>query len=165
MLAINDEFWKEFNEDNFEAARAAVERMGQISKAGKEFIEGSTRILMRTGVYENAKPALKHCLQLYPTSKSCRVVLVDAELSAGTRTEQMDAAHNCLKVSPANPHCLNDLAIIRMHEGKFSDAVTIYQKLIETNGSYGMRFNLNGGVASRSWWEFKKRELALWVTG
>ncbi len=140
--ALVKNFWSELNNNELPKAKALVDEIGQISKDSKEYNEAITRFLIRSGDSESAVPALNHCLELYPKSKSCLTDLSSIEMQVGTRDEQLKAAQNCLAIFPESPHCLNDLAIGRMHEGHFPKAVSIYEELMKSNGSYGFRFNI-----------------------
>lgn len=139
---LQEDFEKEIGNGELTKARILIEDIGQISKSSKEYHEGLSRLLIRSRDYEAAKVALKECLKQYPKSKSCLSDLSTTEGFVGTRDEQARAAEHCLSIAPNYPPCLNDLAITRMNQNRFAEAVKIYEYMIRTNGDMGFRFEI-----------------------
>lgn len=136
-----EEFENFMNQDELDGAASALRRMEATSSYSQQFLESKSRLLVRQRDWEDAKVALKKCLEAYPSSKACLVDLSSTELQIGSKEEQEKAISSCLAQSPNDPQCRNMLAILKMNQGKYGDAVSVYRQLIKDNGSFGVRFD------------------------
>lgn len=141
LLFLQDKFAQIFNEQKFSEAAALLDQMEQKWPKSFQYLEGRSRLLVRTRGWERAKQLLKQCRSLFPQSKSCLIDLASTELQIGSINEQQLAILDCTSQFPIDPQCRNMLAILRMNQGKYSEAVSIYQQMIKDNGSYGFRFD------------------------
>lgn len=136
-----EEFESYINQDDLDGGASVLQRMEAASKHSKQFLESKSRLLVRQRDWEEAKIVLKQCLEAYPRSKACLVDLSSTELQIGSKEDQEKAISACLSQAPKDPQCRNMLAILKMNQGKFGDAVSVYRQLISDNGSYGIRFD------------------------
>lgn len=142
-FSLKEEFETSMNAEDFDKASATLRRMEVQSPQSKDFLDSQSRFLVRTRKWEEAKVALKECLTYFPKSTSCLIDMLSTELQIGTKEEQSNAAAACVLEMPKDPQCLNMLAITKMNQGKYSEAVVIYQQLKNQNGSYGFRFSVS----------------------
>jgi hypothetical protein len=61
-------------------------------------------------------------------------------MQVGTKDEQKRAISACLAAIPDDPSCRNLSAMTLMSDGRYGEAVSIYERLIRDNGGHGMRF-------------------------
>jgi len=135
-----DQFDQIFNQDKFSEAALILDQIEKKWPNSSQYLEGRSRLLVRTREWEKAKDVLKECLSSFPQSKSCLVDLASTEMQIGSKEEQEAAIADCTAKMPNELQCKNMLAILKMNQGKYNEAVLIYQQLIRENGSYGIRF-------------------------
>lgn len=136
-----EDFQSALNNNDFEAARDALQEMEKQGARSRDVLESTGRLLTQERKWDEAKAALKECVTAYPKSHECWIDLPSVELHIGTKEEQSKAVGSCLAIFPNDPQCRNMSAIVSMNHGRHSEAVSIYQKLIQDNGSYGVRFD------------------------
>ena len=118
-----------------------LDKMQKISPKSREFLESQSRSLVEARNLDKALPFLNECVTLFPDSETCLVDRADVLGTKGTKDEQALALDACLKIHPQNMLCRNMIGILRMNQGKFPEAVTIYESLIHDNGNFGVRFS------------------------
>jgi len=138
-LTSKEAFDIAISKKDFNAAMNAIRDM-QTSNRTRDYLESHGRFLFLTGKFDEAKVALKECLNTVPDSHSCLIDMANTELQIGTKGEQTQAVNSCLAVRPNDPQCRNLEGMAKMNQGKYSDAIAIYQRLLKENGSYGIRF-------------------------
>lgn len=136
-----DEFERTIGSGDFEGASAALREMAREPNNSVDVLEGRGRLFVRQRKWNDAKEALQQCLESYPKSQSCLVDMASTELQVGSKDEQSKAVYACLLVTPNDLQCRNMAAIVKMSQGKYGEAVQIYERLIQDNGSYGVRFD------------------------
>lgn len=139
-LAAKDRFDEAMVQNDFDKAWAAVREMELKSNTSEEFLENSSRLLVRTRKWDDAKKSLQQCLSSFPGNRSCLIDMASTELQVGSKEEMTAAVESCLNRFPNEPQCHNMSAIAKMNSGNFAEAVTIYENLLKNNGSFGIRY-------------------------
>ena len=123
-------------------ARARELLLDQERRAGRipAFLEENARLLVRERKWDDARPALAECLTANPRSMPCLLDRSTVEIINGTVEDKVRAATDCLRVDPHEAACWNNAAMARMSQGRFDDAIDIYERLLRENGNYGTRF-------------------------
>lgn len=137
---LRREFLSANSSQDTRAETELLDQMEKIDSKSREFLESKTRFMVESRELDRAMPYSNECVRLFPDSMTCLVDRADALITKGTKEEEQAALDACLKVDPRSMPCRNMLAILRMNQNSFADAVVIYEGLIRDNGDFGFRF-------------------------
>jgi tetratricopeptide (TPR) repeat protein len=146
------EFYDFIGLDDFDQAQVVLLKMEDIAPGSLEYYESNAVFLYKTDELEEAKVALKECLQVFPNSQTCTVYLANTYHIIGTESEQQTSVEECYIKFPQYPDCRYLMGRLRGHQKKYSEAILIYQGIIRDNKSFKKPFflamlNLDIGAA------------------
>jgi tetratricopeptide (TPR) repeat protein len=139
--SLKNQFAQLFSEQRYNEANLILDQMAKLAPRSAQFLENKSLLLMQTQQFDQAKLVAKECVKNFPRSKACIVDWGNSELQVGTQEEQQTAVDSCVAQFPNDPQCQNMLGSVRLNQGNFADAVSIYQRLLQENGNYGTHFN------------------------
>jgi TolA-binding protein len=136
------EFYDFIGLDDFNQAQVVLHKIEEIAPGSLEYYESNAIFLYKNDELDEAKVALKECLQVYPNSQTCTVYLANTYHIIGTESEQQASVEECYLKFPKYPDCRYLMGRLRVHQKNYTEAILIYQELIRDNKSFKKPFFL-----------------------
>lgn len=142
LIKLRDDYAVQIQQGESRQALLILQDMEKKFPNSQIYAESNSDYQVFIKDWQNAAIAAKNCTAKFPKSRPCFRNLATAEMLDGGSTEEQSAAvEACLALEPNDPQCRNMKGQVQMNSGDFQSAIAVYEKLIQDNGSFGMRFN------------------------